>query len=306
MAIPLGQVAICSPAMQHAGWVSSLCFMIACAAPTSAPPTSPSPPVATEYAAARAQFHTHLTKHGPAVDGSQPYTMPDDAHAIEYTSDGLALRAWVSRIADGKRHPTVLFVHGGAKFGARHWQMTQPFRNAGFVVMMPLFRSENGLPGDYSMFYNEVDDVLAAADALAREPDVDPQRIYLAGHSSGASLALLAALASHRFRAVASFSGSPDFARLAALPGLAEFAPFSLDDPAEIRMRSSMEFAASFSCPVRLFWGDEEPGVADDNRGTLERGRAAGRDIDGIVVPGGHESMVGPATALAITFFQQH
>jgi dipeptidyl aminopeptidase/acylaminoacyl peptidase len=156
------------------------------------------------------------------------------------------------------------------------------------------------------MFYDEVHDVLAAADALVREPDVDSRRIYLAGHSSGASLALLTALTSRRFRAVASFSGSPDFARLAALPGMADFAPFALDDPAEIRMRSSMEFAAAFSCPVRLFWGDDEPGVAEDNVGTIQRGRAAGRDIDSIVVHGGHESMIGPATARAIAFFQQH
>lgn len=59
--------------------------------------------------------------------------------------------------------------------------MSQPFRDAGFIVMMPVLRSENGQPGDYSMFYDEVDDVLAAADVLARQPDVDAQRIYSQG-----------------------------------------------------------------------------------------------------------------------------
>ena len=75
--------------------------------------------------------------------------------------------------------------------------------------MIPTLRGENGLPGAYSMFYNEVD-VLAAAEALAKHPGVDGTRLYVSGHSVGGTLALLAAMSSKRFRAAASFSGSPD------------------------------------------------------------------------------------------------
>ena len=280
--------------------------LLACCAPASAPSAVSSGPVpASDYAVARAGFHTHLVKHGPFSPRWRPFTLPDDAHAVDYESSGLRLRAWRSRAADAGRRPTVLFVHGGASFDAADWQMSQPFRDAGFIVMMPVLRSENGQPGDYSMFYDEVDDVLAAADVLARQPDVDAQRIYLAGHSSGGSLALLAALASHRFRAVASFSGSPDFTRLVALPGADAVVPYDPGDAREVRMRSTFEFAAGFTCPARLFWGNEEPGVADDNLGTVQRARAAGLDVEGIEVAGDHETMVAPAIVQAIEFFRQ-
>ena len=58
------------------------------------------------------------------------------------------------------------------------------------------------------MFYDEVDDVLAAAEALADLPEVDSGHLYLAGHSAGGTLALLAAMSSQRFRAAASLSGA--------------------------------------------------------------------------------------------------
>jgi hypothetical protein len=70
-------------------------------------------------------------------------------------------------------------------------------------------------------------------------------------------------------------------------------------------MRSAFEFAAGFTCPARLFWGSKEPGVADDNRGTVSRARAAGLDVEGIEVDGDHETMVAPATVQAIEFFRQ-
>jgi len=258
----------------------------------------------TPYAVARAQFHTHLVKHAPL--SKAPSAMPADARGLDYESDGLSLTAWVSRPPSGARHPAVIVLDGGPAVGAADWQRSQPFRDAGFVVMLPILRGENGRPGDYSMFYDEVDDVLAAAEALARLPDVDADRIYLAGHSAGGTQALLAALASHRFRAVASFSRSPDFAALVSLPGADDVVPYAPGDPDEIRLRSPQAFATSFPCPVRLFWGTEEPGVADDNRGTLQRSSAVGLDVVGIEVPGGHVTMMAAAIPLAIEFFREH
>ena len=76
--------------------------------------------------------------------------------------------------------------------------------------MMPALRGENGLPGDFSGFYDETSDVLAAADVLRAQPGVDPERLYLAGHSVGGTLTLLAAMASPMFRAASAFSGSAD------------------------------------------------------------------------------------------------
>ena len=149
-----------------------------------------------------------------------------------------------------------MFLHGGFAFGEDDWEQAEPFRDAGFVVMIPTLRGENGLPGAYSMFYNEVDDVLAAADVLAQRPDVDPDRIFVAGHSVGGTLVLLASMTRPRFRAAASFSGSPD--QVAWARGQPQVVPFNPNDNREYQMRSPLAFPASFKCPVRIYYGSQE------------------------------------------------
>ena len=72
-------------------------------------------------------------------------------------------------------------------------------------MMFPSLRGGNDNPGVREGFFGEVDDVLAAAEYLSKQAFVDPQRIYLGGHSTGGTLVLLVAECSGRFRAVFSF-----------------------------------------------------------------------------------------------------
>ena len=84
--------------------------------------------------------------------------------------------------------------------------------------MFPSLRGGNDNPGTKEGFLGEVNDVLAATDFLAKQPYVDPARIYLGGHSTGGTLALLVGECSDRSRAVFSFvfvfegtgQGNPD------------------------------------------------------------------------------------------------
>ena len=71
--------------------------------------------------------------------------------------------------------------------------ITAAYRRAGIVMMYPSLRGGNDNPGRREGFLGEVDDILAAAEYLARESYVDPGRIYLGGHSTGGTLAMLAA-----------------------------------------------------------------------------------------------------------------
>src|SRR5207237_1250297 len=123
------------------------------------------------------------------------------------------------------------------------------YRDAGYVVVTPMLRGENGQPGSFTMFYDEVDDVLAAADALAKLPYVDDKHIYVSGHSAGGTLSLLTAMASPRFRAAASFSGSPNqktFAQQGQYP-----VPFDQSNPLEFDLRSPAAYLdAVFDGPV--------------------------------------------------------
>jgi pimeloyl-ACP methyl ester carboxylesterase len=199
-----------------------------------------------DYVKARSHFHTKLVRIGPAPQAFEPLTPPPGVTEVTYSSAPLVLKAWLSHPGGGEtRHPAVLFLHGGYALDMGDWQTTAPYRDAGFVVMVPKLRGENGQPGSFSMFYDEVDDVLAAAEYLRRLPDVDPHRIFVAGHSVGGTMTLLAALSSRTFRAAAAFSGSPDqvlYVKLA--PGAKERAPFDHGVERELVMRSPLAFSA--------------------------------------------------------------
>lgn len=179
--------------------------------------------------------------------------------------------------------------------------MARPFQEAGFVVMMPALRGENGQAGTYSMFYNEVTDVLQAANTLARVPYVDANHIYIAGHSVGGTLVQLCALTSSRFRAAASFSGAPD--ALAWSKGQPEVVPFDAGQKREFEMRSPLAFAGSFKCPARLFYGDQEEWCAAPSQGTAQIAKAKGLDVEARAFPGDHFSEVPRAIKESITFF---
>ena len=125
------------------------------------------PEIATEdYAQARSQFQTKLLRKGPPPQPAGPLPKPPaGVTEIEYASGELRLKAWVNRPADEQRkRPAVVFLHGGFAFGTGDWEQTKPYRDAGFVVLMPTLRGENGQAGAWSSFYDEVDDVLAAAE----------------------------------------------------------------------------------------------------------------------------------------------
>src|SRR5678816_2012933 len=207
------------------------------------------PPHELDYAEARRSFHTRLLREGPSPQPAEPVPVAADAHEVTYTSGALQLRAWVSNTS-GAPKPAVVYVHGASAFRLDHWEATRPLRDAGFVVMTPILRSENGSAGAYSLFYDEVDDIVSAAEALARLPGVDPTHIYLAGHSNGGTLVMLAAMTSSRFRAAAALSGLVDASGIRGDP---TDVPFDQANPAEYRMRSAIQFPGSFKCPVRIY-----------------------------------------------------
>jgi len=133
----------------------------------------------------------------------------------------------------------MIWVFGGFdnSIGETAWEPATPdndqsasaFREAGMVMMYPSFRGGNMNPGNFEGFYGEVDDLLAAADYLATKDYVDPQRIYLGGHSTGGTMVMLAAAATVRFRAVFAFGPVDDVSGYGA-----EMLPFSPWDAKEV------------------------------------------------------------------------
>jgi dienelactone hydrolase len=262
-------------------------------------------PQKDDYAEVRGRFKTRLMWRGPSPQEWQPTKLRPDAQEVIFPSGDLRLKAWVNPPPDGEqaKKPAVLFLHGGFAFDVTDWDQAAPFRHAGFVVLTPWLRGENGQPGSFSLFYDEVDDVLAAAEYLAEQPYVDADRLYVAGHHAGGTLTLLAAMASPRFRAAASFSGSPDQLLFAqSQPG---FVPFNANNLLEYQMRSPVAYAASFKCPVRLYLGNQESLLRGPSRRTAELAREKGLDVQVVGVAGDHMSSVEPAMRQAIAFFEQ-
>lgn len=182
--------------------------------------------------------------------------------------------------------------------------MTKPFRDAGFIVITPMLRGENRQKGFFSFLYDEVNDAIAAAEYARRQPYIDNKRIYLAGHSVGGTLALLASMSCGYFRKAASFSALPDQVSYYAFGIDPQMIPFDTTDIREFQMRSPKEYANSFKCPTRLYFGTEEPlFLSSSNQQTAAIAKDKGLDVEAFAVQGGHMSAIEGEMKLAIVFF---
>ncbi|MFO0964313.1 MAG: prolyl oligopeptidase family serine peptidase [Gemmataceae bacterium] len=166
---------------------------------------------------------------------------------------------------DGMKRPAVIWITGGdcnsIDDGCWHEgppqndQSATPIRRAGIVMMFPSLRGGNDSPGEKEGFLGEVDDVVAAADFLAKQDYVDPKRIYVGGHSTGGTMALLVAEYSDRFRAVFSFGPTDDVNRY---PG--EFKVFDTTSRKDVELRSPIHWLGSIRSPTFVFEGAGEGG----------------------------------------------
>jgi dipeptidyl aminopeptidase/acylaminoacyl peptidase len=172
---------------------------------------------------------------------------------------------------DGKKHPAIIWITGGDRNSIGDvWSEAPPnndqtaaaYRKAGVVMMFPALRGGNLSKATKEGFLGEVDDVIAAAEFLAKQEYVDPHRIYLGGHSTGGTLVLLVAECSDRFRAVFSFGPAHD---VAGYGPDSEDLPFDRTDPREIELRSPGRWLASIRVPVFVF-----EGTVDSNLGSLQ------------------------------------
>ncbi|MCJ7996282.1 alpha/beta fold hydrolase [Rhizobium cremeum] len=268
-------------------------------------PVNP-PLIGRDYARERQTFHTHLLTRGPAPDKYEPLDPPANAERIFYRSGrngNLQLAAWVSKHQPShKLRPAVLFLHGGNAMGAGHWTLMRPYIDSGYVVMMPTVRGENGQAGAFSGFYNEVSDVLAAGEHLAGLPGVDGERLFLAGHSIGGTLAMLSAMASNRFRAAVPISGNPNAFRF--FRRYPEDIRFDDSDIHEFEVRTALCYAQSLKCPTYLMHGTKEPHLNQGARLMEKRAKAAGLPIQASRIEGDHTTALPHAISRSIGFFR--
>jgi dipeptidyl aminopeptidase/acylaminoacyl peptidase len=184
----------------------------------------------------------------------------------------------VARGPEGERPPYVAWVHGGPTSQA--WPVADVekayFTSRGIGVIDVNYSGSSG----YGRSYRErlrhqwgvvdVEDVTAAALALARDGEADPGRLAIRGGSAGGWTAL-AAVTTHAgervFSAATSYYGVADLRRLAAqthdfesryLDGLVGPLPAFA---ARYEERSPAGHVTAATCPVLLLQGLEDPVV---------------------------------------------
>lgn len=271
-------------------------------APTNPPAAGSAASQVDDLASARKGFVSKLRVRGPAPQPYQRDRPPASARQVEYTSDGLKLKGWLSAdTGDGKKRPAVVYLHGGWAFGDGDWEDAEPFARAGFVLFMPTLRGENGNPGAYESFLGEVDDAIAAGRFVSSLPGVDAGNVFVVGHSVGGVLTCLVSMLPGPYKAAAAFDGYVDMEAWAAGSPNARV-PYDRNDPQEVRVRNPMAFAGSIRCPLRLFAGEAGREV---NAPLAATARRAGKDCELVVVRGNHQAMVSPAVQQAIRWFRQ-
>ncbi|MEE9311704.1 MAG: prolyl oligopeptidase family serine peptidase [Planctomycetota bacterium] len=210
---------------------------------------------------ARDGFKTKLTRTG------EKYGAPDQPdgksfNLTKYKSSAGQLHAYITPDPkDGEKRPAVIWITGGdCNSIGNIWeagssdndQTASPLQKAGFIMMYPSLRGGNDNPGRREGYLGEVDDVLAARKHLAALPYVDSDRIYLGGHSTGGTLALLVSEYSNAFRAVFSLGPIGNVAGYGQ-----DYNYCSIDDEKEIGMRSPIYWLHGIKSPTFVFEGTD-------------------------------------------------
>lgn len=177
---------------------------------------------------------------------------PENVKVVHFTSEGRQLLAWVLRPKSKGKHPAVLYCHDGGALKKSDVKNAMPFLEAGFIVMLPAWRGENGNSGYQELCYGEVEDAANAVDYLSQRKAVDSSNIFVFGHGVGATIAMLLAQTSFKVKKVAACSGYPNMFKTGSYAN----APFK-KSKTELRLRSPAMYVRDINCPILLMYGDQ-------------------------------------------------
>jgi dienelactone hydrolase len=235
---------------------------------------------------------TQLLVRGPSPQPHRPLgTSSDGVERLEYVSQGRSLAALFVRPRRPTLAPALLYLHGGWALADEHVRECWPFVEAGFAVFAPSYRGENGNPGEHEMLWGELDDALAALAHVRSLPDVDPERVFVFGHSAGG---MLAALMAFEPKLDARLTGSID-----GIYGPEVFdyqlLPF-VDTLRERELRLALPHIEQLEQPHVALVGHDDLALAS-TRAAAERAAQSGVPLEAVVVPGDHRQSVAPGIA---------
>ena len=215
------------------------------------------------------------------VDGQKTEFVPDGKPGIPPKNSKFSLVNYSSKLGEmpmyitakennGKKYPAIIYLNGGfggigdSEFGwdeespKNNYQGEDAFKRDDFVLAIPSVRGENANSGKYEMFYGEIEDLEEARKYVASLPYVDPNRIYLVGHSTGGTKAVLLSEYSKGFRAVFAMGAATELMSLEKYDYAGMNPPFDRTNPREIAVRSSLRYMRSITAPTFHFEGKDD------------------------------------------------
>lgn len=261
-------------------------------------PTAPAPYV--PFAERRAAHATQLRRDAPSSGAFEPGVVPPGATEIRYRSGEHELLAWLAlpESAEGPA-PGLVYFHGAFSLAPADFEAVRPFVEAGFAVLTPALRGENGNPGRQELLYGEVDDGVAATRWLAEHPQVDAEHVYAIGHSIGGGLAALVAL---HPEAPLRLSGSvgglyvPEtfqrWSRSKTNAALVRFDPF---DPREGTLRTLGPNVRDLVHPHHAYIGEDDPWFHPNAVAIEAEAERWTAPLTVVMVPGDHMGCLTPA-----------
>lgn len=252
------------------------------------------------YLDRRSAHETQLSAHTPSPAKGAPLTSaPPGAVTVTYTSGELGLQAWVGYPSRAGSKPALIYFHGDFAIGPDDFEAVRPFLDAGFLVMTPSLRGENGNPGDFELLWGEVDDARAAVEWVASQPGVDRNRIYAFGHSIGGGIAAMLSLYPELpLRATGSCGGiyvPETFGRWANSESNAELVRFDASDPRETTLRVLGPNLPWMVHPHLAYVGDDDKWFITNAEALQARAWEQGQPFEMIRVPGDHMGSLAPS-----------
>lgn len=225
----------------------------------------PQPIIADEkpeetYQKRRLTFEKKISREMPAPQDWKVHTAPPNVEVVRYRSGEYEFPAWLAIPDKGeqRKQPAFVYLHGGNAFDRLDFEFCKPALDAGFVVLVPIFRGENGNAGHFEAMLGEADDAAAAVEWLSRHDAVDPDKIYVFGHDFGGGISGLLSLRDDvPIRHTGSCAGLyHDFSFY--VWALSDTLPFPLGDKGERDMRLLLSNLDDMQRPHHAYVGNND------------------------------------------------
>jgi dipeptidyl aminopeptidase/acylaminoacyl peptidase len=194
---------------------------------------------------------------------------------VHWMNGSTRVQGWLmlpKDFASGKTYPLVVNVHGGPSWGCTsHWDesVMGPQSAMGYFVLCPNPRGSYGqgesfTQGNVKDFGGgDFRDIMAGADAIAKQYPIDSRRIGIRGHSYGGYMTMWAETQTQRFAAAVAGAGLSDWLSYYGLNDIDEwmipfFGASVYDDPALYAKSDPMHFVTAVKTPTLILVGDRD------------------------------------------------